>query len=478
MFEFWNKKNVAILISIFLFEIFFTFFYVGIDKSNERNIGYIAFKQGDTESYIGSFENLHIKGEYYFESRGEKVYAGRMPYYGIFYYLLRFFFDYSTSCDILSIIQLLIFAIAKTILIYFVGLLVTNKLILNFFTVLIILERGMAFWWRSILPESLSISFMIFFIYFFYQFITLKKSKDFWISSIILAYLVGLKAYFIPFYIMYLFYWLIEGVINKKEINPKIVLYSFIPLIIMLTPWVIRNYLKLDKFIPLQQDMMAGYKYSKTEVAALEFVKSWGGNNSYWSSETPSYFFMNKEINKNYKFPEYIYTSKFNYDTLLKYRSHVLEMKFNYNQNLDSLYADKFEKLKESLAHEKPVIYYFYSRIIAFKGFLLHSGSYFISAIYKYKYIQSLIYYIILFFGFLSSIISIHGCITYILSKKSDFFIYFKILTITMPFFIVLSIFPITFKSSEWRYLWSVYPNFIILCTCIFIKYTEFTKKS
>jgi len=77
--------------------------------------GVIAKDSGDTFSYFGAMDNLLAHGEYYFWNGTNKVYAGRMPYYGAFYFLLRIFFAPKVAYDVYAVLQIALDALATVV---------------------------------------------------------------------------------------------------------------------------------------------------------------------------------------------------------------------------------------------------------------------------------------------------------------------------------------------------------------------------
>ena len=83
----------------------------------ERSISFLAISSGDTPSYLNPFKNLLKEGTYYEKkSTGNIVYAGRLPVYGIIYYLTKPFFYVNNIYNLYVILSILLEALAIVLL--------------------------------------------------------------------------------------------------------------------------------------------------------------------------------------------------------------------------------------------------------------------------------------------------------------------------------------------------------------------------
>lgn len=279
-----KKTNLwSIFALTFFIKLLLAYYLVSLLVCNNlrQPIGVLAIPEGDTPSYIGAIENVFQKGKYYFTYQTqlfkEDVYASRLPHYGMIFGFYRLFTDYATSCNLLVLTQILVESLSVVCLAILCGRIFQKSIFFLITWGLLTFNLFHTTWSIALLPESLAISFLIFFVYFalFYQSNT-DNNKYFWLSNIFLALLVVIKPYSLPIYAFYpiLFF------LKDKKINLQLVkytAYSILPLSILLTPWVIRNYLVLDRLVILQEDMRAGYKYTQSHLAMNKFLQSWGG---------------------------------------------------------------------------------------------------------------------------------------------------------------------------------------------------------
>lgn len=417
----------------------------------------MAIYAGDSFSYIGAMENYIQTGEYYFQSQNilqkEKVFAGRLPHYASVYFVLRLMFDQAISFDLLVILQVLSESISIVLLVKLVFGFTNNKWITLIFFSLMLISLNVTNWAYYLVPESFSVSFLIFFIYFYYQYLTKKELKNLVISAVFLGLLVVLKAYFVLFFLMVG----IEFLMNEKSfkiILSKTILVS-LPFLLLISPWIIRNYLKSNKFIPLQENTMAGYWQSDAHTTMNSFLKSWGGNIVFWETKAPSYYFMNDNKSANeYKFPSYAIAEGYTVKDLENIRTKMLTLSANYNVKLDKEIAQDFEIITKKYQENSFFNYRIKAPFIILKDFIFHSGSYYLPISQSFsnykpyqfviKVIQSGLYYLTLIFGLL-------GLIIFTFKTKWGY------VFLSIPLFLVI-FFAIIMRTSEWRMFMSSYP--------------------
>jgi len=473
-----------IFIITFSIKLLLAYYLVSLLVCNNlrQPIGLLAILEGDTPSYIEAIENIFQKGKYYFTYQTqlfkEEVYASRLPHYGIIFGFYRLFTDYTTSCNLLVLTQILVEAISVIYLAMLCAYIFRKNIFFFFTWGLLTFNFFHIHWSIALIPESLAISFLIFFTYFTYLYQLHEDKKYFWLSNIFLALLVVMKPYFLPVYAFYSFLFFLK----KKKITldlVKLTFFTIIPLCILLMPWVIRNYVSLNKVIVLQQDMLAGYKYTKSHLSMTKFVKTWGGDNVYWEVKSPSYFFLNNDkIAENYKFPKYAFCSSYNEDTLRTIRKEMLALyeKENLDNKQDSILAQKFDQLSEAFKNEKYFHYAVLAPLIVLKSFLFHSGSYFLPINKNFpcfqsyqliiKILQSVLYYLFLILGGIGLIL---------MTLKGNKLAFLSIFLITF----IISFFSFYLRSHEWRYFWTVFPLFVIGINFIFqVIFDKFSKST
>ena len=239
--------------------------------------------------------------------------------------------------------------------------------------------------------------------------------------------------------------------LSIAKVFKKSVVYA-IALLLLLAPWIIRNYSQTGKLILFQQDQYAGYEVSKELELTRKMLSSIGEDAStMWDKTTAAGFFSPSMYkNSTWQVPVEIST-----DSLLKTnffalrdlctdsitdRSQSRAFNSHYNAFIDR-YKTKY-KLK----------YYFLNCVIRIKKFLIHSGSYYSykeadgcnnKIDYFLKVGQSLFYYLCLIPGFI-------GLIWLARVKKYG-------LIFLLPSFALIIFFPIILGIIEWRYFLPFY---------------------
>ena len=112
-----------------------------------------------------------------------------------------------------------------------------------------------------------------------------------------------------------------------------------LPFICAESMWVARNYFHKKQIIFTVESVE--YPWANKEYIALQdFVSSWGGDTYYehnaelfWFQFHQKIFHKSEKEIQSIKFPEYIYTSKFNYDSLVAVKRII---KLSHNDSLTS----------------------------------------------------------------------------------------------------------------------------------------------
>ena len=410
----------------------------------------LAISSGDTFSYLGSIDNFINEGSYYFKNlQGEKSYAGRMPYYGLPYYLFRQVTSQKNAYTLLALIQILLQALSVFFLIKLVARFSQNKWVLWGTFLGYLICSYISTWNLYLAPESLSVSFMIFFLYHYQKYIIDRKEKTLFIASVFLAFLVVLKPYFsllyLPIGIGFILRYKKVGLIIRKTI------ITSIALLLLLTPWVIRNYLVLNKFIPFQENVYAGYNYSRSDLACRSFINAWGGSVVFWDPNEAGCYFTKTKIKCKFKLPDYAIASSYTRQDVEDVRQLYFKLQDQPNDSLDLVVSKRFDELTQKYKSNHPLKYYLLNPAIRLKKFLVQSNTYNlpIHASFKcyagwqkfYKIFQYLLYYLILALGFIGIIL---GFFRYGHLKNVS------TMTYIIPIYICL-FFPVIFGTIEWR---------------------------
>jgi hypothetical protein len=415
-------------------------------------------------------------------------YTGRMPLYE---FIMAFFmwidFPKELVFKCIIIIQLL-FSSVSTYLIALISFkLFKNRLsfVLSFFTYGI--NTYMTIYDLSILTESLYISFTIIAI-------NLILSENVNYKRILFSGLFFCFSIFLRQYgILILLFTFLYILITKLRLGFKTIIRSFIllalPLTISLFVWSLRNYCLKKKFIPLVDDLHAGYSYSDGYRSLMNLNQSLGFDLVYWNYKAEICYFIQDQksvVQKNViytdvsKFPCYIRKDSLLIESLEHLRHVFKNHPIMINPNDTSLLLRKYDqKVKETcdsinLAFKKNHMfdYFINAPIRLIKNSVIHSASYNLTAnsfsnLKPFHKIIKLFYESLFWIIFSSSIL-----FALIYYNKSPELYYLLICALT-----VLTFSPLVLRRIEYRYFVFFYPIGTILFTGIMNKLIQFLLK-
>lgn len=460
------SKLILIFIVTLLIKFSFVIYFSHLQRCQTPDSvqGYITIVTGDTPSYTGAIDNFIEKRTYYFWNGKRQVYAGRLPHYGTPYYFTRLIFkNKAVASDIYIIFQIIADALATLFFALLCFQVIGNKWSFWIGYTLYFLNFNLFLLTLQLLPESLSLSFFVIFLYFFH----IYWKKDNWnyclISSILLALVVVLKPYLVLLYIPYFLIIFTKTVNseNGKLISSirKIIILS-LPLILILLPWIIRNEIVLNKFIPAQESTTAGYDYTEADLAYRKFVTAWGGNIIPWDPQAAGCYFYNKSC--SFKLPEYALTNSYTIYDVEDARREYVEYLKDRSSLKEKKATEKFERLTSIYKSEKPFMYYVGSKFLIAKHILWHTNNSNlpISPTFRcYKSYQLVFKLIQLLIHILSMILGTLGLFTLFYKRKINFLIFF------VPIFLI--IFFSLLGVPEARYFNHAYPIMIIGLTYV-----------
>lgn len=454
-----SKKSFRFLIILVVFTFFvkllLAFYFADSGKCNAVNdslnqifvAGRISFAGGDTFSYLEPVNNFIETNEYFFRNGKRKVFAGRMPYYGAVYFLLRLFFEKSLAADLLVALQIFLGSAAA---ICFACLCFNST------------ERNWCFWlgyalyllsFNSfalelvLIPESFSISLTVFFLYFCQRFRIEKTAQMFYSASIFLAFLTLLKPYFVLLYPFFYIASAFAGEIFTTPLNTKKLeiffrraVLSGLILVALLLPWAARNYIRSGEIIFSQEDVYAGYDYAQSELAFRRFTAAWGGEVAWRSPQTPnpSVYFLKEHssVHDQIKLPAQMFAEGYGIEDVERVRIDFLRLQNQFSTEADASVAAQFDRLTAIYKTERPLMYYFGSGFIAAKRLVFHTNSEFIMAFLSpnticfqnwqniFRLFNALIYLFSIFSG-------LAGIFIFTIKKK------ISIMFLIIPFFLI-----------------------------------------
>lgn len=414
--------------------------------------GTITNFSGDSFSYTPAMDNYIEHGEYYFYNGSRKVYAGRMPHYAIPYYVFRQFLSKGAALDALILLQIL----SETIAYFLVSLLIfklTDRKILIYLSLLFsLLSYFYTYLSIADVPDSFASSLLLIAFWFLYLFFEkeLFPQKDWFLFSLFLCLAVTLRPYLViiyPLVVLVLFYKKDKNIIytlKKSWVFPAI-------LSLFLLPWGIRNYKVMGKFVFLQEDMQAGYDYTKEEFMKWKVLSAIGEDGMvFWDPTTAAGYLSNRGTdyanNSRWKVPDAIKNDSvlsFNLEQLRVLSKDSIDNAFQ----LD-LFKQHSTTFLDSYKQTHKFDFYFLNYVKKVKLFLIHSGSYYFSYLpqsgcdtrikFYLKILQSLMYYLVLILGSLG---------LGLLWKKNTHNSIFL-----LPSLCLILFFPIYLGAVQWRY--------------------------
>jgi len=424
---------------------------------------------GDYFSYNGAMENYIQSGEYFFFNGKENVYAGRLPHYSLIYWLLRQVFSIAYANFILMVLQIAAECLAFILLAKLAGQITKRKYSFYLVYFLYLISFLTSYYNNQVLPDSLSVSMLIFFLYFFYQYLFASTFGNLLLGGLFLGLLVVLKPYFSLLYVGVGTYFLwqnkqVPAIKGIALLLQKTVIVS-VPLLLLVTPWVMRNYQIYHQFIPFQISTVAGYNYTKADLACRRFLQAIGEDFIEWEKTSAGNYFNKHCIAPcSYTLPAYTYTSNYDSTIVEQVRSRYLQLQHYYSEVQDKQVAAAFDNLTRSFRAEKPFYFYIISPIMLIRKFLFTPAGYFpkfncpgIHVRLTY-FMQSVLYWSTLILGFWGLIL---------LAGKDKRHLIF----ITIPVYLIF-FFPIFFRGVELRYFMHSYPV-LLLGFVFFIEQTR-----
>jgi hypothetical protein len=450
-----SKKLLILFIIVFSFKFTQVYWLKKLSESlnPERSISTLAISSGDTHSYLNPFKNLLNEGTYYEKKSAENIaYAGRLPIYGIIYFLSKPFMSDNNIYNIYVILSIILEALSIVLLSYMVFKYYWKTKIGFFVTYIIMLLSTYASSYSNyISPESTGLSILIFMIYHYHNLINNYHLKYAIYLSLFLPILVGLKPYmgviglFISIGLVLKFKYDI-----RKILLSNMIIWSIFG--ILLSGWTYRNYKLTNNIIPLTEKN-SGYFIPESMVSLRKLVSNFGESSELWDKKAMGSYF--------YSYPGSIYSVE-DIPKTPYYNNDSIEALKNYFTNLntetfseieDNLISEKVKRYTSSYQNKNRVFTTIIAPVYMTKKFLFHSGSFYLpidlnskqTTLFQviFKYFQSAFYYFILIFGFLGLIL------------KRHFFI------ISIPVFLII-LFVWILDVIELRYFLLAYPSLIL----------------
>ncbi len=339
------------------------FFFLLHNRPPSDMPGVWAATSPDTLSYMDPIENLLKDGSYFPDYR--------MPGYGVIYLFFRVLFSPDYSCNMLLVLQFILAGVSVYYLALTARAIFKNDKIFYISFYLFLFSTYSNFYDGWLLTESLCSSAMIFSAWFFVKYFQSGRVRNLLISGILLTWIIFLRPVFLPLIFLFAFILLFT---RKTSIIPsggkRLALVFFVlPFLLCESVWIVRNYYKHQKIILLTSSELAPRAANFYEISLNDFIRSWGGSADYTDNNSPLLWFgfhiEGMPNPKDFKgsLPDYIYTSRFNEDSLVRIKNKVIALNDSIlspeeRHSYQNMVEEKLGRYATSIKEEKPFLYY------------------------------------------------------------------------------------------------------------------------
>jgi len=460
-------------------------------RSNPHLLGFDFI--GDTPSYIDPIEKLMSNGHYYPDHR--------MPGYGIIYLFFRLFFSYVGAYNCIVILQLIISSVSVYCMALLTRLILRSQGAFYVCFYIFLISTYSNYYDVCLMTESLCTSFLIFGTWLFSLYFFLKRPRYLIFSGLLLTWVVFLRPAFAPVIIIMGIILIVYSLKNRTAIVKPLLLLC-LPFLIFDGIWIGRNYSVHHRFIPLANGIYYPYIDSSYMKPMFKFVQAWGGAGDIPSSSSAmscfgGVLFPDEPEPKAYdSIPDYIYTSKFNKDSLLQLRKLTKAFMAMQKPAVDSFFKAsgrnwnkafsifnerliprtneaaicqnevirRFNDYTESIRKEKPFLYYVKAPLIFIDEFLFEPSG----VVFKRAQVGILSKIVPLFYEALYDFIIYLGLLGMVILTVMGFKSgYLGWILTSIPLCSIL-VHPILVRLGDNRYLMPAWP-FLIACAAYFI---------
>lgn len=429
--------------------------------------GLFASEAGDTVSYFQPIDNWLRSGVYMDDHR--------MPGYGWVYLLLRLALSVETALNTIAILQLVLSCLSVYVLAKLAARLLRRESFFYVTFAFFAISTYTALWDHVLLAESFCTSALIFSLYFL---LTAQPDKRrLFFSGLMLTWCVFLRPVSAPLLGLFGLYVLLRPDSDTSLVYSsrwKLCAVFLAPFLLLDGLWTLRNYRVHHGFYPLMTTI--GYEGEReSHLGALaRFVQAFGGSTVWWAPRAEMTFFIPlakhiKSSDTEVRFPDDIYTSKFDISSLVEVRDMISTIRDDstppdQKRNIEAAVIHRLDSFAASIREEKPFLYHVKSRLRVAKTFLFHSGTYNLFNRPSFelrtwelavKIFYSLLYCFVVLVGLL-------GCLWLALRGDLDS----RLLAFTTLF--LTFVHPLLFRMDEFRYLSPGYP-FLLICSVLMV---------
>jgi len=239
--------------------------------------------------------------------------------------------------------------------------------------------------------------------------------------------------------------------------------------------WVYRNYTHYKRIIPLTKTVYFSCMEKSHLVPLINFLQSYGGSFSVLEPNSDIFFFRPRAFKMKVKVtpPTYIYTSKFNYDSLVVVRDLISVIEFfpysyEVKNEKEKIVIAKLNAYTVSIKKEKPFLYYVVAPIKLFIRYFVHSGTHNLFDKGSSELSKPLLL-IKFFYSFLYILVMIGGSLGMLYLLFTHFRnAQYLVLSLTGLYFAF--VFPLLLRMDQIRYFIPAYPIFLLFTVYLIIE--------
>jgi hypothetical protein len=401
----------------------------------------------------------------------------RMPGLLPIYATLRVVFSPEISEIILVFIQFVASLFAVYLLAKTAFLLKKSQVLFTITFFVAALSSFISIWDQALLSDSLSVSFLIYSVYFAIKYVEYSEWKSLVWSGVFLAWTVFVRPthiLLVPVLGLLLLYKHWRG-FKSIGVLLKTSIILFLPLVISISAWTYRNYSLLGRPVFLQDKNEVCFgALSEHYVSLRNMVIGWGGDYKGWSKNTELAWFLDKKTSTHFDFAERIFTTQYNADSLQLLKQYLTSsLDEQADSTVRNLGVNKVQEMSlrytASYKSEHPIDYYFVNRIRLIRLFVFQGNieNLPLPAMAQMNVLEKLVKY---FYSILLIFVAGFFFVSFIYSLISK--THTTTIVFLFPILIILLI-GAFFGYAEQRYLAPAYPFMVIGFAMLCAKFVE-----
>lgn len=334
----------------------------------DRMLNAITLKTADTPEHLNPTDFLIEKGMY--SINGNDPYAVRMPGYAFPYVLLRTFLEKDAARSALIVLQWLFWVLALVLSYSWL-----SKRVPPWYAfvavVLLTVFNYMSHLHFSLLPVSLAMSVLLVLFYLHHQLSDDRNASAFklLLFGALLTWLFFLRPFLLPLLLV----WPPVLALNRGARRWRVLFLVVLPIVVIESAWIVRNYVAFDRFVPLQttfvrQSFDDHYKTTSTKESVLpirRFIAGFGGENVWYFKDSHMGWFLSVADDRQPKqvFPPNVFDAGITSDELTAFKHLIAQSYANYQPETEAEVAAKAKNLTQRLKANDPVAFYTTARL-------------------------------------------------------------------------------------------------------------------